>query len=202
MSFCWIKPVSIELIVIGCVSALTLYLTNKKQKQDLWSLRFNFYIRAKSIWGWDGFFQYYLVCYNAQKALDNYQYITSEKAFSPGYLEDIKYLKGEVNANEHIMRKKFPQFISDNDFKDYVDFLNEIEESRFLFGQKLCDYLMNLLPFGANLDLQDPYIKLKEAWKHAGTRGEISNFTLQFDSFLLLEKKSYWDRFKEWRNAD
>jgi len=156
---------NLELLLVGCFAWYALVMTIRKQKQDLWAMRYEFYKRAKAIWGSRGIFRY----------IKHLAAMTKEKHLFKDPKEADTYIEELINE----IKTKFPFAFIDIDGGFHRSFLPELEEARYLFGNYIADYLEGLSPYG----MQQSYEDLEEAWK---MNGFVTNFTKRFDKYLKI----------------
>jgi len=195
--------------IIAIFSGCTLYFAIKKQKQDLWQLRYNLYKKLHFYWGYG---QYNYFTHQVSKAMKNNQerrkQITSE-----GQLEKVNKINDElireayiINGHVDYLKKNFDKLKNARifwvkekekrfplDIKNHDNSLNLIIECYFLFGDEITECINyfhkhNVIGWEESDPKSETFICGKEIEnaRTINSGNHIDNFSLKFDKYLKL----------------
>lgn len=154
------------LFVIAVFSGSSFYINLKKQKQDLWELRYKFYKTAFNIWGHGGFFHSLMYVYKLKEK-------EQLKSFTAEDQEQLSKLEKSLRSN-------YPNYLKSGTLYT-SDFASEIQEAKWLFDEDIASYLQSLNPESGGL-LYDMgrFKNLRNVWENKNP------FHLEFQKYLNL----------------
>lgn len=157
---------AVILSIIALFSILSFRINLKKQKQDLWELRYKFYKKAFNIWGHGGFFHSLMYVYRLKEK-------EQLKSFTPEDQEQLSKLERSVRLN-------YPNYLNNGTLYT-SNFESEIQEAKWLFDEDIASYLQSLNPEAGGL-LYDMgrFKNLRNVWENKNP------FHLEFQKYLNL----------------
>lgn len=166
--------------VIAIFAAFTFFINLQKQKQDLWSLRYNFFKRAYDVWGYFGYMDLSLKKQFLPKIIERKREEVKEGKLDPYNLtENAQHLE-IING----------KWISRNYDYEKMHYKKQdlLREANFLFGNDLALWLISFE--GENIQY---YSNAKEIISINSTFQEP--FVVKFNKYLLLDIKSRLSRY-------
>ena len=169
---------TLNLIFVGLITifaGLTLWLTRKKQKQDLFKLRFNFYKRVRRTFCSLGYFYQLKWIYYNRDLISNYP--------KGSMANDCVSARERLKEFEIKIKKEFPDCYSPSSIYYQLTLsIKFLEEAEFLFDKKIRDYLEGLQPKqGGSIHSVARFDHIERA-----VEGKNSQLFLTFHKYLNL----------------
>ena len=165
------------LLILSGLSVLNLIQSGHKRKDDLFLLRFKFFLKANDLWGPYGFLYHlkWLWIYKKQKR-ENVKNRAATLTKEEARLIEIE------NDQLELIQKRWPEYFTNTHQENMLGFESIYNEARFLFDKKMEKFLRSLRPGGSGA-LEDPKrFEIFEPYWY----GIPNNFSLQFDNYLSL----------------